>query len=285
MTSILRSRLRNIARATRYEAGSIVEDIALFTRMGNAHCAFRQSRIDGLNVLVRAEEDVGRSLYFMREFERHESSYLFRSVRETDICLDVGANAGFYTLGFAKRAVKGMVHAFEPLAMNYHMLALNVLSNEFANVTLNNCAVGEEDGEADLYIASDGAYCSLADTGRKAIVGTARTALTRLDSYCARRALSRVDLLKIDVEGAELAVLRGAEALLSDPARKPRLIMLELFEPMLTRFGSTVEEVCAFLKHREYEALVLTGGRLVPFTAPHYNHYYNVMFVQTLPSR
>jgi len=282
MNTICR-RLLHAARVTGYEVNGLLEDVQLFAGLRNGRCAFRQSRIGGVSMLVRADEGVGRAIYFLREFEPQESNFLFENVRESDICVDIGANVGFYTLGLAKRASAGAVHCFEPVPLNYHVLALNVLTNGFSNVAVNRCAVGDINGEVGFCIAEDGAFSSLVDTGRKAIIETAKTPIVKLDSYCSERNLPRIDILKVDVEGAEPAILRGAVDLLADPDRRPRLVMLELVASMLRQFGSTVREVEATMRNYGYEPFVLVKSDLVPFSDMHHNQYENVLFLG--PSR
>jgi FkbM family methyltransferase len=195
--------------------------------------------------------------------------------------VDVGANVGFYTLCLAKRASRGGIHSFEPVPLNYHVLALNILANRLANVVINNCAVGDANGEVDFCIARDSAFSSLIDTGRKAVIETTKIPMVTLDSYCSEHNLPRIDILKVDVEGAEPAVVRGARSLLTDPERRPRLIMLELFEPMLRQFGCTIEEMAALMRTYEYDAFVFVEGQLVQFSESHHNRFYNVLFLRS----
>jgi FkbM family methyltransferase len=186
---------------------------------------------------------------------------------------------GFYTLCLAKRANRGGIHSFEPVPLNYHVLALNVLANRLTNVAINDCSVGDANGEVDFCIAQDGAFSSLIDTGRKAVIETTKISMVTLDSYCSEHNLPRIDILKVDVEGAEHAVLRGAVGLLADPERRPRLVMLELYEPMLRQFGHTIAEVAALMRTYEYNAFVFVEGELVQFSELHYNKFYNVLFL------
>jgi len=275
----LRRRLRHAPLLLQQEVSGFVEEVRLLARLRNGHCVFRQSRIDGMWTLVRADEEVGRGMYLYREFEPQESAFIFRNVRDSDTCVDIGANVGFYTLGLAKRATRGAVHSFEPAPLNYHVLVLNVLTNGLSNVVVNHCAVGDKNGTANLCIAQDGAFSSLVDTGRKPIIGTSPTRMITLDFYCSDHALQRIDILKVDVEGAEPAVIRGASRLLADFERRPRLVMLELFEPMLRQFGSCIHEVESLMRSYGYKPFVFAGGRCEPFSEMHHNRFYNVLFV------
>lgn len=279
MFSILIQNLRHMPQVIRQETSALMEEFRLFAGLGNGSCVFRQSRIDGMRALVKAGEDVGRSMYFYGQFEAEDSAFLWDNIRESDICVDIGANVGFYTLGLAKRACRGAVHSFEPVPVNYHVLALNVLSNNLPNVVVNHCAVGDTDGEVEFCVAQDGAFSSLVDTGRKAIVATLKTRIIKLDSYCSEHNLPRVDILKVDVEGAEPLVLRGASGLLTDRERRPRLIMLELFDPMLRLFGSTRREIEALMRTYGYDAFAVVKGKLARFSELHHEEIVNIVFL------
>jgi FkbM family methyltransferase len=281
MIRTISHRLRRAVQVSGYEAEGLIEDARLLAGGRSRQTTFRQSRMFGLPIVVKADESVGHAIYFGRDFEPQESRFLFENVRESDLCVDIGANIGFYTLGLARKAIRGSVHSFEPVPLNYHLLAVNVIGNRLTNVVLNQCAVGNTDGQTHCCIAEDGAFSSLVDTGRRAIVETATIALTRLDSYCAERNLARIDILKVDVEGGELDVLRGAASLLADPQRRPRLVMLELFEPMLRQFDCGVLEVQNLMRTYGYEPFVMIKRELVPFCEAHHNRYYNVLFLDS----
>jgi len=275
---IVRHRLRHAPTLIRREISGLIDEIRLIGRIRNGHCVFRQSRVDGMRALVKANEDVGDRMYFYGEFEAEDSACIFDQIREADICVDVGANVGFYTMGFAKRASRGAVHSFEPVPLNYHVLAVNALANGLSNVIVNNCAVGDKIGEVDFCIAGDSAYSSLVDTGRKAIAEIIKSRIITLDAYLFEHNLPGIDILKVDVEGAELSVLRGAETLLANPKRRPRLIMLELFEPMLRLFDCTIEDIELLMQSYGYRPFVHLEGKLVTFSKVHHNRIYNVLF-------
>ena len=278
MISKTRNRLRHLAKATRYGISGVFEDFKLLSRRANGNCALRYSRMNGMDLLVRADEDLGRDVYFFREFEPWDSSFILRDLRPTDICLDVGANVGFYAISLAIRVREGEVHAFEPEDCHYHILALNALSNRLPNLVINKCAVGNRIQEVDFFVAQDGGFSSTVDTGRRRIVEKTRVRMVTLDSYCSEVGLSRVDFLKVDVEGAEPKVITGARQLLSNGERKPRLIMLELHEGMLRRFGSSVREMTAVMETYGYQPFVCIGADLVPLANVQHAQVQNVFF-------
>ncbi|MBV9340927.1 MAG: FkbM family methyltransferase [Acidobacteria bacterium] len=276
-------RLAHAAQAVNQHLRGAAEDVKLFWQgySGPAlvpYPVLRHRHADGLHMLVRADEIVGRSIYFFGEHERQECDFMLENVREADICIDIGANVGFYTLALAQKATKGYVHAFEPAPLSYHILSVNVLINGLTNVVSSRYAVGDVKGEADLFLASDGGFSSLVDTGRKPITGKTRTAMITLDAYCQDYELQRVDIIKADVEGAEPKVIRGARELLSDRRRRPRLIMLELNASMLHQFGSGVDEMISVMSSYGYCASICAEGRVVPFAHQYLSNFENFFF-------
>jgi FkbM family methyltransferase len=144
------------------------------------------------------------------------------------VVFDVGANAGIWTkalLTHSGRFVKS-VHMFEPLSGNFGKIQQNKSAGLYGahseKLTINNMAVG--DSEADLVIHTDGdvsGYASAAVQQTHMPGSTVELPHTRtlpcttLDAYTSRNGIDRINLLKIDVEGYEMAVLQGARDLFS----------------------------------------------------------------------
>jgi FkbM family methyltransferase len=139
-------------------------------------------------------------------------------VRGGDVAFDVGANRGFFTALMSNLAGRGgRVYAFEPSPDTCRLLdaTLAARARTPANVVVNAVAVGAEDGRATLHTPQlDHGQASLKthDSGSwsaDAPVQTTEVALIRLDTYAEAQRISRVDVVKMDVEGAELPALRG----------------------------------------------------------------------------
>ena len=152
------------------------------------------------------------------------SSDLASQVQPGDVCLDIGANTGYYTALLARHAMLGAVHAFEPVPLNWHLLNSNVMLNDFANVHVNHCALGKAPGTAEFSQAADAAFSSLIAVGRRPEAKRFTVTIDTLDAYLARHSIQHVHVIKLDVEGAEKLVIEGAQALFSDAARRPRKI-------------------------------------------------------------
>ena len=135
-----------------------------------------------------------------------------------DIAFDIGANRGVFTALMSNLAgTTGRVHAFEPSPETVRLLHATLATRalDAANVVVNTSAVGAQDGVATLFTPrEDHGQASLRThvtgswTGDAAVQST-DVRVTALDSYTAALGSQRVDVLKMDVEGAELPALRG----------------------------------------------------------------------------
>lgn len=138
------------------------------------------------------------------------------------VVCDVGANTGVYSLVATARAPGARVFAFEPHPGNAARLRRNLLLNDAANVELVELALGDAEGVLPIHIPADqrisasaSADVSFAEAFSPTEYKKHPVPQTTLDAFAAERHLQRIDLIKIDVESYELAVLRGAERALS----------------------------------------------------------------------
>jgi FkbM family methyltransferase len=163
---------------------------------------------------------------------------------------DVGANVGLYTLLAADLVGPcGQVHAFEPTPHVAAKLRSNLDMNGFGHVTVSEMAVSESTGDVILYfVEDDGENNILApEPGYTASV-TVPT--VTLDEYVGSNGIGKVDVVKMDIEGAELKALRGATRLLA--GEQCPVLFLEV-NPRTLAFGNTrAAEVVDFLRQHGY---------------------------------
>jgi len=187
-------------------------------------------------------------------------------VRVGGVVWDVGANIGFFSL-IAARLVgaQGKVVAFEPLPENQRAIRRNVELNGMENVELVPLALSEREGEAELQIHDSPTWAKLDTTGDTSFKGDAeaassvRVAVSTLDAQLAR--LAAPDLVKMDIEGAEVAALRGALRLLDEC--RPTLIC---------ELHGTNAAVAELLRAHGYEVHALETPELAPEDAPWHAH-------------
>jgi FkbM family methyltransferase len=180
--------------------------------------------------------------------ENYEPAVWKRVMEEArigDVAVDVGANIGLYAIALAKRVgTGGKVHAFEPDPANFKSLDRHCsLNGVTRQVVLYQAAVAQEDGRVPFERGR----------GSESRISSGATAF-HIDCVCLDSVFAdgRVDILKIDVEGFEEAVLRGASQLLSEPTRGPRFIYLEVHPYAWRDMGTKSESLLTLLAECGY---------------------------------
>jgi FkbM family methyltransferase len=185
-------------------------------------------------------------------------------LRKGDVVIDAGANVGYFTMLFSDLVgARGRVHAFEPVPATFGLLSENVRQFPYyTNVSLNCAALGDSDQKTKIFIP-DGDHGQAAlvyhrdASWKDAQVAPIDIEMMRLDRYAG--GLEKIDLLKCDVEGAELLILRGAESSLR--RFRPK-VFLELDERWTSSFGWSPKDVIGFLRSIGYKYFYCLEPRL-----------------------
>ncbi|HYL84934.1 MAG TPA: FkbM family methyltransferase [Candidatus Angelobacter sp.] len=197
-------------------------------------------------------------------FETAELRFTERLLQPGMTVLDIGANHGLYTL-LASRCVgsRGRVFAFEPSPRECKRLRTHTWLNRCTNVSVQACALGNETTEACLYVVEGSQTgCNslrppIANTG----TSPQNVRVNRLDDWLREHKIERVEFIKLDVEGAELEVLRGARELLE---RRPRPVILAEVQDLRTQpWGYPAKEIIDFLRDRGYQWFSLSPEGLL----------------------
>jgi FkbM family methyltransferase len=177
-------------------------------------------------VAFGSETSIGRTLWVFGTFEREELAAAGRLTSRGTCVIDVGANVGLFTVDLS-RAVgsDGKVIAVEPVASTVELLRSNLDRNACTNVEVVVAAAGPEAGEIELQLTDDPALHSAGGTPipGHAILGLATVPCCTLDDLWDAAGTPKVSFLKIDVEGGEKGVLRGAARMIS-ACRPPMII-------------------------------------------------------------
>lgn len=195
--------------------------------------------------------------------EKHRDVMLAR-VRKGDTILDVGAHIGYYTLSFAKRAgVTGRVFAFEPSTPTYERLLENISLNDLPNIFPVKAAASDRAGNATINLAAGGNTGSTSLHFDSGAVGSERVETIAIDDFLTRHAIDEVNLIKIDVEGHELQVLKGLRRTLAAPASKAPDLFVEVNENTLRSATTPVEAIFDELAAAGYGAYRIVDAREV----------------------
>ena len=212
--------------------------------------------------------------------EPHNDRHVFVShLREGMTVMDVGANLGLYSL-LASRAVgpSGKVYAFEPVPEIFARLKEHIALNNAANVIPVPIALSNEKGVAKMSVRGSGSSFF-----RHLSNEFVEVQVERLDDFVEREGIERVDAIKIDVEGAELKVIRGADKTIRH--NKP-ILMVEFNLFTLQAAGVTPEELFETIVNYGYNAFVIRHGKAIPtdkviepWRHSHGGRYDNYLFV------
>ncbi|MDB9485995.1 FkbM family methyltransferase [Dolichospermum circinale CS-537/01] len=186
---------------------------------------------------------------YLGTYERHELTFLKKYIKPGWVCLDVGANIGFYTLNLSKLVgSEGKVYAIEPSPSNYKKLEENIAINNLDNCITSNIALSSESGEFVFSVSphqnSGWGRLGKWTSAQSEIIVNVNT----LDDFVLFNNISNIDFLKIDIEGHELKFLEGGKNTFKNGIVKR--IMIEycgyVLEPQGITLKSYVDSIMKF---------------------------------------
>jgi len=172
-----------------------------------------------------------------------------------DVVFDVGTNIGTIANWFSNRTKH--VHGFEPHPDNLRMTQDQIVLRQTKNITLSQLALGSEPGSLQLHVKSFHGHHSLGDTDASPTVEKIDVQVDTVDRYCKTNAIDRIDFLKIDVEGFEEDVLKGATGMLAEG--KVGLVLFELRQSILASLGKQGSAIFTPLLENGYTVFTLDG--------------------------
>lgn len=191
----------------------------------------------------------------LRRKEAEKVAYLGRHVPTDGVILDVGAHFGYFAKEFCRLHNRScQVYGFEPVS--YTRSILELVMRRFGNFSLHSAALSDADGAADIQIPikkSGHIGIGLSHLGeehnRDFISETITT--QKLDTFMAAKGLARVDFIKCDVEGAELAVFKGGANTIA--SFRPT-VFCEVNDQFTQRMGYRAADIFDFFRQLDYQA-------------------------------
>lgn len=216
---------------------------------------------------------MGKHIRLHDNFEQGEQGFLLQFLRPGMTVLDIGAHHGLYSL-LASQKVNpgGHVVAFEPSPRELRRLRRHLSLNRCRNVQVEPLALGNTEETRELYVAlgQETGCNSLRPPAISEPVRKVRVPVTTIDRYIQKTGIQSVDFVKLDVEGAELEVLKGGSGLLSD--FKPA-ILCELADVRTEPWGYRSVEIYEFVATLGYRWFSITPeGRLLSCQKKEYFH-------------
>lgn len=236
-----------------------------------------------LQIDLRLSDHMQRRIFWMGYYSREVVALLDKLVQPGMVVLDVGANIGEISLVCAKRVGRaGSVISFEPMEEIADALQQNIDRNRLEQVTVVRAGLSDKAATGVPIYASCGQGARGDEhSGLGSLYGVSKDApaqfieVTTLDAYLAQSPVAKVDLIKVDIEGAELPFLRGAEQTLR--RYRPRLIV-EVQDKSAAAAGYAASDILDYLSGLGYAfERIMRNGRLTPLTVPGLSEYQNVL--------
>lgn len=209
------------------------------------------------SMFCRLKEHVDRRIYFFGAYEPIESFLSQKLLSPDSIIIDAGANIGFHSLIWSEKLSNGKVYAFEPVPMNHEKLLKNIkASGQRENIQVVQKGLWKENTTLTFNLDSTfednkGSF-SIGHFGN-IVVSTSCQVIT-IDSFVNDHKLSRIDFIKMDIEGAELPALQGAESVLLK--YKPSLF-LEINAKAMRALGYSPSDLQSFLWPFNYKMYLI----------------------------
>lgn len=220
--------------------------------------------VTGQRMSVNPFDAVGGAIYRDGCFEPETVAYVQSILKPGMTFVDVGANIGQYTL-IASRSVgpAGRVFSFEPHPHTFAELNRHVAMNDAKNVQTFECALSDSKGKAKLWLGySDNAGANSLNPTINTSGHSVEIKTERMDDQL--RDVDRIDLMKIDVEGAELLVLNGG---IETIERTMPILVVEFSDERFTAgFGYSNSDIVQWLTARGFQLFHIRADGLVPFS-------------------
>lgn len=213
--------------------------------------SWRHAERDGIRFKLNVSRLIDHSIYFFRISEVSWEN-LFKILKPQFNVIDAGANIGYLSLNFARICHQGTVYSFEPDSSNFLDLQNNVRLNDLRNIQIFKKALGQNLGSAELYkmfVNNPGANRILPSSPANSVAHETVEIVT-LDQLYSSGIFKKIDVLKIDVEGFELFVLKGALKLIAEC--KP-ILFVELSEGNLKKQNCSGLELIEYIEQLGYD--------------------------------
>ncbi len=207
-------------------------------------------------MLISPNKEIDKALYVTKTYEPETLEFLRKNIKSTDVFLDIGSNSGIYSVICSHYVKK--VYSFEPSSRELATLKQNIQINSIHNIEVQNIAIGGRNSKCYLKVALDhnSGHNTLANNfiySGTQLHTTQEVTVKTLDSLFLN---IPTDVWKIDVEGVELDVLKGARKIIQH--NKPRIIIYEITE----KFKQN-KEISDWLESHNYNIFyILPNGDL-----------------------
>lgn len=164
---------------------------------------------EGVFLELDQSDPVASGAIALGVYERYESEIFRSKIKPGMTIIDIGANLGYYTaIASCLAGERGLVMAFEPEPNFFKLLSRNIRRNGLKNVVNFELAIAEKNGLTNLYLSNENkGHNSLINS--EELKNSVQVKTATLDDFLASHKITKVDMIKMDIEGAEILALEG----------------------------------------------------------------------------
>jgi FkbM family methyltransferase len=219
----------------------------------------------GFEIFINKDKVVDRDFYF-DNFEKEIIKMFRKFIGKKITVFDVGANIGIFSLTAASKANSNIaIYAFEPSLYAFNQLKKNIELNNFTCIKPFNHALSDFTGNALLNFCEDDAYNSLGSCPQEKILETKLVPVSTITEFCKNNKIRKIDILKMDTEGAEYLILKGASEFIT---KSPiPIIFSEYNREVISGFNFSLKDLESFFIQNNYSIFEILNSRLVEFNS------------------
>ena len=246
--------------------------------LGIADKTYKKKLPEGFYMILTPSEHIQQQLFWYGYYEKTLGDLVKKILKPEDVFLDIGANIGYFSLLAANKEPTSKIFSFEPVKNPFEQMEKNISVNNIRNITTVNVAISDTNEEKELFIsASDNSGMSSFQPPENFSGKKERVKVVSIDSWFKTAGLSRIDLVKLDIEGSELAALKGMQEVLQN--FKP-VVIAEINPETLGLFNLKPVDICEYLTKLDFNGyLISERGKLEQVKPNEIDRTVNVLFI------
>lgn len=248
------------------------------TSLGIVNKTYKKRLPDNFFMLLNPTEHIQQQLFWYGYYENELRDLLKKIVKPNDVFVDIGANIGYFSLLIAHHLPSVKVISFEPIADLYKKMNDNIALNDIENIVTVNAAAGEVNEEKEIFVSEpDNLGMSSFQLPENYSGYKEKVKVVSIDEWFKGSGLTNIDIVKLDIEGSELAALTGMKEVLQN--FKP-LLIVEVNPETLSMFNLKPSYIHDYLEQYGFKRfLVLENGMLKQLSQIETDQTINVLFV------
>jgi len=245
-----------------FEYVSLLQTVDIFSIEINEEGVLFTTKNDGIRFICKKTDQRVAPFEIMNfgDYESEDAAFLYSFINNGDVIFDIGANIGWYSMVLSKKFPLSTIHSFEPLPVTYESLTANIALNNANNIISNNFGFSDEAKTLKFFAKPNSSVSNSSKNIEedKDAIETECKVIT-LDSYVFEKKI-KVDVIKCDVEGAELLVYRGGIKTIE--TYKP-IVFSEMLRKWSAKFGYHPNDIIALFMTQGYQCFINDGNQLL----------------------